>query len=75
MIVEINDTLVNIDNVCTSKRCYQTDDDTDKLIPSLLITFVGGKSEFISFKSVEDMNVGYQTLRLFETVTNKIRKK
>lgn len=75
MIVEINDTLVNIANLCSAKKCYQTTDEPGTLKPSLHISFINGKTEIIEFKSVEDMQVGYQTLRLFETVTSRNTKK
>lgn len=75
MIVEINDTLININNVCSAKKCYQTTDEPGRLKPSLHISFINGKTEIIQFKNNEDMQVGYHTIRLFETVINKNKKR
>lgn len=75
MIVEINDTLVNIDNICTAKRCFQDTDNPGRLKPCIYITFLNGKTESIEFKNDHDMQVGYQTLRLFETTISKNRNK
>lgn len=75
MIVEINDTLVNIDNICTAKRYYQITKTPGqpemKDYPRIYITFLNGKSETIDFANVEDMEVGYHTLRLTETVIKR----
>lgn len=71
MIIEINDTLINIDNMCSAKKVYQDTDNPGQLKPCLYITFLNGKTESIEFKNNEDMQVGYHTIRLFETVTNK----
>lgn len=75
MIVEINDTLVNLTNFCTAKKCYQDADAPGRLNPCLYITFLNGKTESIEFKNDHDMQVGYETIRLFETVANKNTKK
>ncbi|WP_094570759.1 hypothetical protein [Mucilaginibacter xinganensis] len=66
MMIEINDTLVNIDNVCSAKRFPN-----EKM---LLVKFRDGLSEEIKFKNRDELEVGYQTLRLCETVIHKNRK-
>ena len=74
MIVEINDTLVNLDNVCLAKRYYQITKDPmnpgimkDK--PRLCIEFIGGKSETINFNTTEQLESAYNKIKLIETET------
>lgn len=57
----INDTLVNLDNVCTMKRYYRIT--KDPMISGVMkddfrlyITFTGGKSETIYFDNAEQMD-------------------
>ena len=76
MIIEINNTLVNTDNICSVKRYYAITDRRGNpimnyLSPRLYITFLNGKSETIIFNNVEDLEAGYQTLKFCETVINK----
>lgn len=69
MLIEINDILVNTSNICTVKRYNALSTDKTELI----IAFVNGKSEVINFKTIEDLQVAYQTLKLCETVV-KLKK-
>lgn len=73
MIVEINDILINTDSICTAKRCRHTTDD-NALEYCIEMYYNTGKTELLVFKSAEARDVGYHTLRLFETVINKKRK-
>lgn len=75
MIVEINDILINTNSICTAKRCRKTTDMSGEIEYCLELNFTNGKTELLVFKNEEARDIGYQTLRLFETVINKNRKK
>lgn len=69
MIIEINDTLVNTDNICSARRYPQTSDRNGIIIKChLYIEYIGGQNISIGFDSIDDLNVGYLTLKLCETV-------
>lgn len=75
MIVEIGGMLVNTDSICTVKRCRYEKDNDSGFNYCLEMYYNTGKTELISFPNEADRDIGYQTLRLFETVVNKTRTK
>ena len=75
MIVEINDILINTDSICTAKPCRKTEYYSSYIEYCLELNFTNGKRELLVFKNEADRDTGYHTLRLFETVINKNKKR
>lgn len=73
MIIEINNTLVNTDNICSARKYLETTDTNFRIIQCYLlyIEHTGGKSTSIYFDSIDGLNVGYLTLKLCETVAKQ----
>lgn len=62
MIVEIGDTLVNTDNICSVRKV------NDK---QLSIEFIGSAWSIVDFADKQELEVAYQTLKFVETVIKK----
>lgn len=75
MIVEIGDTLVNTDNICSIDKIfksYSLSRPTKEYdVFWLQISFVNGKIKDISFTDKQSLEVAYQTLKFVETVIKK----
>lgn len=72
MLVKINDTLVNLDNVCFMERRYQITNKPDE--PEMRdnfrisITFVNDKTISVEFKDKRDLDLTYELLNQSATV-------
>lgn len=73
MIVNLNDTLVNLDNVCHMERRYQMT--ADPMIPGIMkdrfrisIAFVDGKTNTVYFDSRQDLDNAYDQIQLLARV-------
>lgn len=68
MIVKLNGTLVNTDNICTAKMYYTITKDPinggKEPYPRIYITFVGGKSETINYQDEELMIKQFENIKL-----------
>lgn len=74
MMIEINNVIVNTSNICMAAKFYpqnKTNPEHPNIdYPRIAITFVSGHTYNIAFDNIDQMEVGYQTLKLCETVIN-----